>query len=258
MNYIQRVIPRLRAKFIPGLRRLDQDVIPIPEKLTRHFPGLCHETLLQNPTPQPGSNVGEIIERLMERAGMLCRMDGGFYWDTRGPFIFADIASVTLAATAKALYPVANHPILGGQYWLFPGKKLRYRLFGRITTVLTPGNGSFNILYGTGADANGVALMTGTPVALSASQTNLSWSLEAMIHARSLGATGTLMCTGKAHFNVGVIASTLQPILLPASAPAVSAACDLTAALIPSVQFLRSGSTAETMIVHDMEVTALN
>lgn len=258
MKYIPRVIQRLRASFIPGLRRLDPHIIPIPEKLTRHFPGLCHERLLQNYVPEQGSRVGEIIERLMEKAGMLCRMDGGFYWDTRGPFIFADIASVTLAATAKALYPAANHPILGGQYWLFPGKKLRYRLFGRITTVLTPGNGSFNIHYGTGADANGVVLMTGTPVALSASQTNLSWRAELEIHARSLGATGTLFCDGMANFNVGVIASTLQPIMLPASAPAVSAAVDLTAALIPSVQFLRSGSTAETMITHDMEVTALN
>lgn len=256
--HIQRVIPRLRARFIPGLRRLDPHVIQIPENLTRHIPGLCHEVLLKNPVPPAFPTISEIIERLMDHAGMLCRMDGGFYWDTRGPFIFADIGAVTLAATAKALYPVANHPILGGQYWLFPGKKLRYRLFGRMTTVLTPGNGSFNILYGTGADANGVALMTGAPVALSASQTSLSWCVEVLIHARSLGATGTLFCDGEAHFNVALIASTLQPIMLPASVPAVSGAVDLTAALIPSIQYLRSGSTAETMQVHDMEVAALN
>lgn len=258
MSYRVRPISRLLSKYIPGLQRLDHDLIPVPRKFTDRYPGLCHETLLECQTPSLFPTAAEIIELLMERAGMLVRMDGGFYWDTRGPFIFVDIPAVTLAATAKALYPVANHPILGGQYWLFPGKKLRYRLFGRITTVLTPGNGSFNILYGTGADANGVALMTGTPVALLASQTNLSWSMEAYVHARSLGATGTLFCSGKAHFNVAVIASTLQPILLPANTPAVSAACDLTAALIPSIQYLRSGSTVETMQVHDMEVTALN
>lgn len=251
-------VKRLLARFIPGLRRLDHGLIPIPRKLTDKYPGLCHERLLECATPPPFPTAGEIIELLMERAGMLCRMDGGYYWDSRGPFIFADINAVTLAATAKALYPVANHPILGGQYWLFPGKKLRYRLFGRMTTVLTPGNGSFNVLYGTGADANGVALMTGTPVALSPSITSFSWVAELLIHARSLGATGTLFCDGEAHFNVGLIASTLQPILLPASVPAVSAAVDLTAALIPSIQYLRSGSTAETMQVHDMEVAALN
>lgn len=258
MSYVQRSIPRLLGKYIPGLRRLDHDVILIPKKLTRNIQGLCHEVLLKNPVPPAIPTVSEIIERLMERAGMLCRMDGGFYWDTRGPFIFADIGAVTLAATAKALYPVANHPILGGQYWLFPGKKLRYRLFGRMTTALTPGNGSFNVLYGTGADANGVALMTGGPVALSVSATSLSWVAEVLVHARSLGATGTLFCDGEAHFNVALIASTLQPIMLPASLAAVSAAVDLTAALIPSIQYLRSGSTAETMQVHDMEVAALN
>lgn len=184
--------------------------------------------------------------------------DGLFYNDMREPFIATDITAVTLAATAKALYPASNFPVLGGQYFSRPGKKLRIRLFGRMTTALTPGNGSFNVYYGTGADANGVILMTGAPVALSASQTNVSWMCEVFVHCRSIGSTGTLFCTGKAHFNVGVIASTLQPIMLPATAPAVSGSCDLTAALIISVQYLRSGSTAETMQVHDMEVTAMN
>jgi hypothetical protein len=182
-------------------------------------------------------------------------MDGVFYNDLREPFIGADITAVTLSTTAKALYPVSNFPVLGGQYFSRIGKKLRIRLFGRMTTGATPGNGSFNVYYGTGADANGVALMTGTPVALTANQTNLSWMCEVYVHARSLGSAGTLFCTGHALFNEGALA---QHVLLPASAPAVSGACDLTAALIISVQYLRSGSTAETMQVHDMEVTALN
>lgn len=184
--------------------------------------------------------------------------DGLFYNDLREPFIAADLAAVTLAATAKALYTPSAFPILGGQYFARQGKKLKIRLFGRMTTGATPGNGSFNVYYGNGADANGVALMAGAPVALTASQTNLSWEVEIYVHCRATGSAGTLFCTGKARFNVGLIASTLQPILLPASAPAVSGACDLTAALIISVQYLRSGSTAETMQVHDMEVSALN
>ena len=139
-----------------------------------------------------------------------------------------------------------------------PGKKLKIRLFGQITTGLTPGNGSFNVYYGSGADATGVLLMTGAPVALTASQTNVAWMAEVIVTCRTTGSTGTLFCTGAAHFNVGVIASTLQPIMLPASAPAVSGACDLTTANILSVQYLRSGSTAETMQVLEMEVTALN
>lgn len=184
--------------------------------------------------------------------------DGLFYTDLREPFIASDIPAVTLAATAKALYTTAQFPALGAQYFSRIGKKLRIRLFGRMTTGATPGNGSFNVYWGTGADANGVLLMTGAPVALVANGTNLSWEAEFQIHARSLGAAGTLFCTGSARFNVGLMASTVQPILMPASVPAVSAACDLTTAFIPSVQFLRSGSTAETMQVHDLEVEAMN
>jgi hypothetical protein len=184
--------------------------------------------------------------------------DGLFYNDLREPFIASDQAAVTLSTTAKALYTASAFPVLGGQYFARPGKKLKIRLFGRGTTGATPGNGSFNVYYGTGADANGVVLMTGTPVAMVANGTNLSWEAELVVTCRTIGSAGTLFCTGKAKFNVGLMASTVQPILLPASAPAASAGCDLTAALIISVQFLRSGSTAETMQVHDVEVTALN
>lgn len=184
--------------------------------------------------------------------------DGLFYNDLREPFIGADITAVTLAATNKALYPTSNFPSLGAQYFARIGKKLRIRAFGRITTGITPGNLTLGILYGTGADANGVVLASSAAIALIASQTNLSWQMEAFIHCRSIGATGTLFATGTAKFNSAVIASTAQPIMIPASAPAVSAACDLTAALIISLQALRSGSTAETMQVHDLEVTAMN
>jgi hypothetical protein len=82
-------------------------------------------------------------------------MDAGFFLDSRAPFIVTDVPAVTLAATAKALYPKDNFPVLGGQYFNYPGKGVLIRLFGRITTVLTPGSGSFDVYYGSGADATG-------------------------------------------------------------------------------------------------------
>jgi len=185
-------------------------------------------------------------------------MDGAFYNDLREPFIAADIAAVTLAATNKALYPVSNFPALGGQYFARVGKKMRIRAFGRMTTGATPGNLTMGVLYGTGADANGVVLASSAAIALIASQTNLSWEADILVHCRSIGSAGTLFVTGKFICNNAVIASTNQPLMIPASAPAVSAACDLTAANIISLQALRSGSTAETMQIHDMEVLALN
>lgn len=184
--------------------------------------------------------------------------DGIFYQDTREPFMAADQGAVTLAATAKALYTPSAFPVLGGQYFSRVGKKLHIRLFGKITTAATPGNGSFDIYYGTGADANGVLLASSAALALTASQTNLSWMVELWVSCRSIGSAGTLFVDGLARFNAGVLATTLQPMMIPASAAVVSGACDLTAALIISVQFKRSGSTAETMTVQDMEVCALN
>lgn len=184
--------------------------------------------------------------------------DGLFYNDLREPFIAADIAAVTLSTTDLPLYGQSNFPVLGGQYFARVGKKLHIRTFGKITTGTTPGNGTFDIYYGTGAAANGVLLASSAAFALTASQTNLSWELYLSIHCRSIGSTGTLFVDGLVSFNPGVVASTLQPLMIPASAAVVSGACDLTAALIISVQFKRSGSTAETMTVQDISVIAMN
>jgi hypothetical protein len=185
-------------------------------------------------------------------------MDGPFYNDLREPFIVSDLAAVTLAATAKALYTAADFPYLGPSYFNRPGKKLHLKLFGKLTTALTPGNGSFDLYWGTGADANGVILASSAALALSASQTNLTWELELWIRCITKGAAGTLEVLGRWGANPAVLASTLQPAMIPASAAAPSAAVDLTAALIPSVQFKRSGSTVETMTVQDLMAVSMN
>lgn len=185
-------------------------------------------------------------------------MDGPFYIDTREPFMVSDLATVTLAATAKALYTPSAFPILGGQYWARPGKRMVIDLFGKITTGATPGNGSFDVYYGSGADATGTILVSSAALALTASQTNLSWKARIAIRCISTGSAGSLYAVGDAEFNVGVMASTLQPMMLPASAAAAVGSLDLTAANIISVQFKRSGSTAETMTVQDMSVSIGN
>jgi hypothetical protein len=183
--------------------------------------------------------------------------DGLFYVDSRAPHISADVGAVTLAATAKAIVPLANLPVLGSNYFSWIGKALRVTLFGRMTTVLTPGNGSWDIYWGSGADATGTVIGSSTPVALSASQTNLSWRAEFIVRCRTLGATGSLFVTGEWRANVGVVAGSLQPILIPASVPA-AVTVDLTAANVISPQFKRSGSTVETMQCHDVLYEALN
>ena len=181
--------------------------------------------------------------------------DGLFYTDLREPHIASDLAAISPLATAVALYTPSAFPVLGGHYFARPGKALRIRLFGRCTSAVTPGNVSFAIYYGTGASANGVLLASSTPVAWTASQANMSFMVEVDVTCRTIGSTGTLFCTGFARFNEAAVVPWL---MIPASAAVVSAACDLTAALIISVQMLRSGSTAETAQIHQMQVEARN
>lgn len=183
-------------------------------------------------------------------------MDGQYFWDTKPPWIVTDPASVTLSTTNKALLSISNVPAMGRDYW-YPGKKVGFRLFGRITTAATPGNLTVSLLYGTGADNNGVSIVASAAQTLIANQTSISWELALVVHCRSIGSAGTLFGTGKMIVGTAVIAA--GTFLLPASAPAVSGACDLTVAgNVLSVQALRSGSTVETMQVHDFEPIAMN
>ena len=185
--------------------------------------------------------------------------DGLFYNDLREPFIGTDITSVTLSTTPKALYPASNFPVLGGQYWARVGKKLKIRLFGRMTTDGTAGNMAWSAYYGTGADANGTVITT-TPTAVAGvvSATSRPWWFEGYCSCRSIGSTGTLFFDGISHFAVTLLLSTNAPLFIPDSAPAVSASLDLTAANIISVQFQRSGAGVWTMQTHDMEIVAMN
>lgn len=182
-------------------------------------------------------------------------MQGQFYRDTLPPFRI-NPASVTLATTLKALYGVAFIPAMGKDFWRVD-RKVKIRLFGQITTAATPGNLTVSVLYGTGADANGITLQSTAALTLIASQTNLSWEAHIYIRCVTDGPSGTLLVTGNSYWNAAVIAAHHGPI--PASAAAVSGACDLTVASnIISVQASRSGSTAETMQVLDGEVEVLN
>lgn len=179
------------------------------------------------------------------------------YHETIDPSPSADEAAITLATTNKALIPASRYN-LGSQFFNKPGRRLRINAFGKITTAVTPGNGTMSLLFGTGADANGVSLAASAAFALVASQTNISWSAEFYVTCRSIGPTGTLFARGFVEFNPAVVASTAQPLMIPASGAVVSAAVDLTGVLIPSLQFNRSGSTVETMTVQDYDISPMN
>lgn len=181
-------------------------------------------------------------------------MDGQYYLDTRLPHISVDVASVTLAATNKALYPVANIPSMGKDYWTV-GKAVRIEVWGRATSGATPGNLTLALFYGTGADANGTSLAASAATAWTANQTSLTWTAWWDVHCTAVGTSGALFAIGMAKFNESMIAA---EIFMPASTPA-TVTVDLTVASnVLSIQALRSGSTAETMQLHKIRVTSLN
>ena len=184
--------------------------------------------------------------------------DGLFYVDTRAPHISADVASVTLSTTDLALIPVANIPILGSNYFSFVGKAMRLKLFGRMTTGATPGNGTFDIWWGAGGAAATTLLASSATFALTASMTNTVWWSELIIRCRALGASGSLFVTGYFGIINSATSTTVASIFpVPSTAPAAVTA-DLTQSFVVSPQFKRSGSTAETMQVHEVSYEAMN
>jgi hypothetical protein len=185
-------------------------------------------------------------------------MTGPFYNDLMPPFMSVDIPLVTLATTNKALYRPADFPLLGGNFFSYIGKQIRIWMMGRITTAATPGNLQWAIYWGSGADATGTIIQSSAAVALVANGTNLTWELDLTVRCTAIGPTGALFAMGKSDFNVGLVLSTNAPVFIPANTPATSASVDLSASSIVSVQFNRSGSTAETMQVHQLQVFGLN
>jgi len=181
--------------------------------------------------------------------------DGLFYNDIRTPFITSDLAAVTLTTTDKALYTAFAFPVLGQNYWGFAGKKLSVRLSGAITTAVTPGNGTFDIYWGSGVDATGNLLASSPALTLAASKTNLLWMVEVWVLAKTIGTSGSLFCSGTCDFDT-VVQTTGGGVIMPTAQSAVTV--DTTVSNIISVQFKRSGSTVETMKVQDMEVIAYN
>lgn len=180
------------------------------------------------------------------------------FHDTLQPFAAGNVASVTLSTTDKALYTTSAgpHPALGNGWYNVALKRGRFRLVCQITTAATPGNGTWDIYWGSGADANGTILASSQASTLVASQTNrtaiieLDWSVRT---SGPLATSGSILVSGKVIYDLTLVtaANGGSGIPIPQNAPAAVASLDLTGANIISVQYKRSGSTAETIQVVD-------
>jgi hypothetical protein len=197
------------------------------------------------------------MTELMRRESARIAAGGQFYVDTRSPFNTAALPAVTLATTAKQLWPTVTMSPTSPSDW-YIGKEFRQRAYGTITTATTPGNGTVSIGYGT-ADNTGL-LASSAAQTLVASQTNIPFEIDAYVECRGVGTSGgspggSLFAWARCFFGTAVIA--VGSFLVPASAPAAVNA-DTTVNSGINIQFARSGSTAETMTVQDMIFWALN
>ena len=177
-----------------------------------------------------------------------------YYRSPRQPFVVLDESAITLATTQKALWPYARS-ILPTNFWTV-GKTVKLTAWGKVTTDGTAGNYVAGIGYGS-ADAP-TALGASASVAGTVSQTAITWRFEAYVTCRTIGATGTLIAFGTWIPAVAVLASTLQPLHVPANT-AVATTVDTTVgtnSLVLTLQ--RSGAgvwTATTQGLHVEEVT---
>jgi len=158
--------------------------------------------------------------------------------------ILADEGAITLSTTMKALWLPAKTLIPTG-FWL-PGKIVKLTAWGKATTDGTAGNYVFEMAYGTG-DAP-TPLVAGATVAGTVSQTNISWKAEGHMECRSIGTAGVFRMSALFYPAVALLASTLQPYLCPASAPADISIDTTVGTNAVTFQAQRSGAGVWTMM----------
>jgi hypothetical protein len=193
------------------------------------------------------------------------------YHETRDPYFqSADFGSTSPIATSISMVPIlrvpATHLMFPAFYWLKPGRRWYIVMQLKLTTAVTPGNFTFEIRHQTGAaptDAGGTILATSAATAFTASKTNITAVAQFWVEAR--GDATTFVPTATPLYAYGeiradgtgaIITSPGNPIMIPASA---AAAVNIDATLAGSIHIdaKRSGSTAETIVVQDLAVSAM-
>jgi hypothetical protein len=173
-----------------------------------------------------------------------------------------DGTALTASTTPTSILPPAAIFTLPNNFFRI-GKVLRIAAKGRISNVITtPGTLTFSVQLGTGP----VIAATSDALALNiVAKTNLAWELEWLLTCRAIGASTSANLMHNGHFtSESVIGSPLPSVggagtlALVNSAPAVGTGFDSTAAQKVDLFAAWSISNANSILVHQYILEALN
>lgn len=168
------------------------------------------------------------------------------------PFVVSGEDGTALASSTSAtsILPASRKFTLPSYYFDNPGKTLRIRAAGRISTTGTP-TITLDLRFGSVVVFNGGAITTGSGI------TNLTWIMDVELSARTIGAS-----TSATMFGIGELKGVVTAVscnMLPASAPAAGTGFDSTAAQTIDLFATWSASSASnTITCHQFRVLALN
>jgi hypothetical protein len=169
----------------------------------------------------------------------------------------ADGPTLTAAAEASCIPTDANTQVYAGV--LNPiGKTLQFTMAGRFSTAATPGTGQLRIRNGSSAGTAGVILFDTGALSLSVSAATHTWKASCIltVRAHGSGTSGNAMVIGEVSNLTGTLGSGARN-MIPATAPAVTAGYDSTAAPFFNVTWTPSLATA-SFTVHQWLVEEMN
>ena len=165
------------------------------------------------------------------------------------------------AAAAASCIPVASRLILPNNYWTV-GKKLRVRIGGRISCVVTtPGTARFD--FRTGPSGTIIAFDSGALNLNIVAKVNVPFVFDLDLVCRSVGTGTATTLFGAGRFNSEAVVGAMLPaagsngsLLCPVGAPAVGAGFDNTAANAIDFFFTQTVATG-SMTVHQYDIEEL-
>jgi hypothetical protein len=176
-------------------------------------------------------------------------------WQETLVWATGDGAAYTGNGTPTSIIPTQAKYVLPAGFANTLGKTFRVTAKGRISNIATtPGTLAVQVQFG------GVGIWAPAAVALNTTvKTNVTWWLETEIVVRTTGTAATLLGIGQLTTEslAGAVAGNTLSVNLPASAPVVGSAVDLTTAL--SIDLLATFSlTGNSLTAHTYKLESLN